>query len=489
LLPTFADLGVPSPLVAALAARGIDTPFPVQALTIPDALAGRDICGRAPTGSGKTIAFGLPLLARIGRAEKRRPTALVLAPTRELAAQITRDLAPLAEACARRVFPVYGGVGETAQHRQLNRGVDVLVACPGRLADLLRQGALTLDAVEVVVVDEADRMSDMGFLPDVRRILDLTPATRQTMLFSATLDGAVGVLSKHYQSAPASYEIVDEDSDHASNAVHVFWNVDMAERVDVATDLLTAVGPTIVFCRTRRGADRLAKRLEGSGVRTNALHGGRSQNQRDRALAAFAVGGIDVLVATDVAARGIHVDGVACVVHFDTPEDEKAYLHRSGRTARAGASGLVVSFVPDAERRAVTKMQRVLDIQEPITAPDIAAIATSAAGRERSRRRPASRPATRRQATVRQASPSQVTNRRHSSAPKRKRTIMAQGTVKFFNADKGYGFISRESGDDVFVHFSNIAGDGFKTLSEGQRVEFDVARGKKGDEAQNVRAL
>jgi superfamily II DNA/RNA helicase len=258
----------------------------------------------------------------------------------------------------------------------------------------------------------------------------------------------------------------------------------MAERVDVATDLLTAVGPTIVFCRTRRGADRLAKRLEGSGVRTNALHGGRSQNQRDRALAAFAVGGIDVLVATDVAARGIHVDGVACVVHFDTPEDEKAYLHRSGRTARAGASGLVVSFVPDAERRAVTKMQRVLDIQEPITAPDIAAIATSAAGRERSRRRPATRPATRRQ-----AAPSQVTNRRHSSAPKRKRTIMAQGTVKFFNADKGYGFISRESGDDVFVHFSNIAGDGFKTLSEGQRVEFDVARGKKGDEAQNVRAL
>jgi superfamily II DNA/RNA helicase len=244
-----------------------------------------------------------------------------------------------------------------------------------------------------------------------------------------------------------------------------------------------------VFCRTRRGADRLAKRLEGSGVRTNALHGGRSQNQRDRALAAFAVGGIDVLVATDVAARGIHVDGVACVVHFDTPEDEKAYLHRSGRTARAGASGLVVSFVPDAERRAVTKMQRVLDIQEPITAPDIAAIATSAAGRERSRRRPATRPATRRQATVRQASLSQVTNRRHSSAPKRKRTIMAQGTVKFFNADKGYGFISRESGDDVFVHFSNIAGDGFKTLSEGQRVEFDVARGKKGDEAQNVRAL
>ena len=504
---TFADLGVPGALVAVLAARGIESPFPVQALTIPDAIAGRDICGRAPTGAGKTIAFGLPLLARVSRAEKRRPTALILAPTRELAAQICRELEPLADACSRRVCAVYGGVGETPQHRRLAKGVDVLVACPGRLADLLRQGALTLDAVEVVVVDEADRMSDMGFLPDVRRILDLTPPNRQTMLFSATLDGAVGVLSRHYQSTPASYEVAEERSETTSNAVHLFWMVDTAERTDVATNLLNAVSPTIVFCRTRRGADRLAKRLERSGVRTDALHGGRSQAQRDRALAKFAVGGIDALVATDVAARGIHVDGVACVVHFDAPEDEKAYLHRSGRTARAGASGVVVSFVADEERRAIARMQRVLDLRAPMTAPDVEAIVTGRAAlpREhaprvrddvtiqppatigeppvRGRRKSATRPA------KRSATSPQTTTRRHPSSTKRKRNSMAQGTVKFFNAEKGYGFISRESGDDVFVHFSNIVGDGFKTLNDGDRVEFDVARGKKGDEAQSVRVV
>ena len=503
---TFADLGVPGALVTALAARGVESPFPVQALTIPDAIAGRDICGRAPTGSGKTIAFGLPLLTRVGRAEKRRPTALILAPTRELAAQICRELEPLANACARRVYAVYGGVGETPQHRRLAKGVDVLVACPGRLGDLLRQGALTLDAVEVVVVDEADRMSDMGFLPDVRRILDLTPPTRQTMLFSATLDGAVGVLSRHYQSAPASYEVAEEESETTSNAVHLFWTVDTAQRTEVATNLLNAVSPTIVFCRTRRGADRLAKRLERSGVRTDALHGGRSQAQRDRALAKFAVGGIDALVATDVAARGIHVDGVACVVHFDAPEDEKAYLHRSGRTARAGATGVVVSFVADEERRAIARMQRVLDLREPITAPDVEAIVSGGAALPREparsgrddavqpcattgpppaprRRKPASRPA------KRPVTATQSTTRRHPSTTKRKRNSMAQGTVKFFNADKGYGFISRESGDDVFVHFSNIVGDGFKTLNDGDRVEFEVARGNKGDEAQSVRVI
>ncbi len=207
-------------------------------------------------------------------------------------------------------------------------------------------------------------MSDMGFLPDVRRILDLTPASRQTMLFSATLDGAVGVLSRHYQSEPVSYEVVDESSDSPSNAVHLFWTVDNAERNDVATNLLSAVGPTIVFCRTRRGADRLAKRLAVSGVRTDALHGGRSQNQRDRALRSFAVGGIDALVATDVAARGIHVEGVACVVHFDTAEDEKAYLHRSGRTARAGAVG--VRRVVRPGRRAEGRRTHAAHARHPV---------------------------------------------------------------------------------------------------------------------------
>jgi superfamily II DNA/RNA helicase len=370
---TFSDLGVPESLVTALASRGIERPFEVQALTIPDAMAGRDICGRAPTGSGKTIAFGVPLLARIDRAEKRRPTALILAPTRELAAQISRDLDPLARACARRVFAVYGGVGYEPQRRQLNRGVDVLVACPGRLADLLAQRALTLDGVQMVVIDEADRMSDMGFLPAVRRLLDLTPPTRQTLLFSATLDGVVGVLTRQYQRDPVRHE-TSLDTGDAPAAHHVFWRVEAPNRIGIVSDTVQAVGPTIVFCRTRRGADRLARQLVQSGIRTEAIHGGRSQNQRDRALAAFARGEVDALIATDVAARGIHVDGVACVLHFDTPEDETAYTHRSGRTARAGAAGLVVSLVSHADRRVVARMARRLGLHGETTMPDVASL-------------------------------------------------------------------------------------------------------------------
>jgi superfamily II DNA/RNA helicase len=289
--------------------------------------------------------------------------------------------------------------------------------------------------------------------------------------------------------------------------VHVFWTVDGPQRADVAATLVPVAGPTIVFCRTRRGADRLARQLGNSGIRTDAIHGGRSQNQRNRALAAFADGGVDALIATDVAARGIHVKGVACVVHFDTPEDEKAYVHRSGRTARAGATGLVVSFVSRADRRDVTRMQRALERDASITRPDVdglvdvlprpapsrgrapstaATIEPSPKKRARTRRhQPASRPAPRPSATQVKS-----TSRRYSpAADNKKRALMATGTVKFFNSEKGYGFISREQGDDVFEHFSSIVGDGYKTLDEGQRVEFDVARGRKGEEAQNVRTI
>ena len=253
---SFTDLGVPDDLVAVLTKRGITEPFDVQAATIPDALAGRDVCGRAPTGSGKTIAFGVPLVARIGKARKRQPTALILAPTRELTAQICRELEPLAAARNLSVTSVYGGVGYEGQRRSLNRGVDVLVACPGRLADLLRQGALKLDDVEVVVIDEADRMADMGFLPEVRRLLDQTPKTRQTLLFSATLDGAIKVLTREYQHNAAHHEAGGAEPD-GRGAHHVFWRVDGPERAAVIAELVPAAGPTIVFCRTRRGADRL----------------------------------------------------------------------------------------------------------------------------------------------------------------------------------------------------------------------------------------
>ena len=358
---TFTDLGVPADLVDALAQRRITEPFPVQAATIPDALAGHDVCGRAPTGSGKTLAFGIPLLARVGRAQKLRPRSLVLAPTRELAAQIQRDLLPLAKARGRRIIAVYGGVGYEPQRRELRRGVDVLVACPGRLMDLVEQGAVILDAVQIAVVDEADRMADMGFLPQVRKLLDLVPSDRQTIMFSATLDGEIKVLTREYQRDARHHEIGEMEPD-ITTATHTFFRVDAADRSRHTAGLVNTHGSTIVFCLTRHGADRLVKQLGAAGVQAASIHGGRSQGQRDRALQSFKQGDVDALVATDVAARGIHVTGVACVVHFDLAEDAKAYLHRSGRTARAGASGVVVTLVPDALVRDARRLQKEIGL-------------------------------------------------------------------------------------------------------------------------------
>ncbi len=360
-MSSFTDLGVPEDLAAALAARKITSPFPVQAATIPDLLGGRDVCARAPTGSGKTIAFGVPLLARVERAAPKRPRALVLAPTRELAAQIQRELSPLAEVRGRRVSTVYGGVGYEPQRRALRKGVDVLVACPGRLEDLIAQSVVDLTAVDMVVVDEADRMADMGFLPAVRRILDATSAARQTMLFSATLDGDVAVLTRAYQRDPVRHEVAGVEPEGLA-AQHTFESVESHARLDRVAAVVRSEGRTIVFCRTRRGADKVTKKLGHAGVQAAAIHGGRSQNQRDRALAAFGRGSVDALVATDVAARGIHVDDVACVVHFDPPDDAKAYVHRSGRTARKGESGLVVSLVATDQRRESRRLQRELGL-------------------------------------------------------------------------------------------------------------------------------
>ncbi|MGH8913184.1 MAG: DEAD/DEAH box helicase [Acidimicrobiia bacterium] len=379
-MSSFAELGLPEHMIATLDRRSITSPFPIQALTIPDALAGRDVAGRAPTGSGKTLAFGLPMLAKLQRSKSRRPRGLILSPTRELADQIVAELKPLAKAAGRSIVPVYGGVSYGPQRSKLQQGVDLVVACPGRLEDLIAQGTVDLRDVDIVVVDEADRMADMGFLPAVRRILDTTSTRRQTLLFSATLDGDVAVLTDRYQDSPVRHHSeVQEDA--AGDVEHHFWRVERADRLAHVARVVASASPAIVFTRTRHGADRLAKQLAGRGVNAVALHGGRSQPQRSRALEDFSRGRAQALVATDVAARGIHVEGVASVIHFDPPEDAKAYVHRSGRTARAGARGIVVSLIDGNQVKDTQRMQRALGIESPLLHPrvsDTAPIAASA---------------------------------------------------------------------------------------------------------------
>jgi superfamily II DNA/RNA helicase len=366
---TFADLGVSKPIVSALEKRGISEPFPVQMSAIPDLLAGRDVSGKAPTGSGKTLAFGIPMLQTVGRAVSRKPRGLILAPTRELAEQIRRELLTLTEAAGRRVLGVYGGVAYGPQRSRLHSGVDIVVATPGRLTDLVEQGALSLEAVDKVVIDEADRMADMGFMPQVRKLLDMTADRRQTVLFSATLDGDVAELTRRYQSDPVSYDVPGSERS-AVDARHFFWRVEHGDRPGQAARTIASTGPTMVFTRTRRGADRLADELRRQGIQATTIHGGYTQRQRNRALREFVTGRVAALVATDVAARGIHVDDVACVIHYDPPEDEKAYLHRSGRTARAGASGVVVSFIRRDEVRSARALQGALGLGGAIAEPD-----------------------------------------------------------------------------------------------------------------------
>ena len=371
--PSFRALGVPDDLSAVLERAGIDTPFDIQCAAIPDALAGRDVLARAPTGSGKTLAFGLPLVAQVGRGTTRKPRALVLSPTRELAEQIRREFDPLAQARGRSVLAVYGGVGMNPQRQALNRGVDILVACPGRLTDLIEQGCVSLADVDQVVIDEADRMADMGFLPTVRKLLDMTARKRQTQLYSATLDNDVKVLVDRYQHNPARHEVGETEPD-LSTVSHRFIEADRPQKLALSADLIEDAGPTVVFCRTRHGADRVAKQLKRVGIKAAPIHGGRSQGQRTRALEAFSDGKVAALVATDVAARGIHVDGVACVLHFDLPPDPKDYVHRSGRTARAGAEGQVVSLVQPDQRKDLRKLQR--DVGLPQTDSEAAFVPT-----------------------------------------------------------------------------------------------------------------
>ncbi len=368
----FEAIGVPAELARSLHDRGITAPFPIQTATIPAALAGKDVCGKAPTGAGKTLAFGIPLMQRVGRAYPGRPRGLVLAPTRELAAQICDELRQLADP-DQKVEAFYGGVGFGKQLRALREGVDVAVACPGRLADLIQQGHVKLGDVDMVVLDEADRMADMGFLKEVRRLLDACAKERQTLLFSATLDGDVDVLIKRYMDSPVRHEEAGAESTGEA-AEHFFWSVERTERVEVAARVVARTGPTIVFCRTKRGADRVARQLSQRGVAAVAIHGDRSQNQRERALADFRGGRARAIIATDVAARGIHVDGVACVIHFDPSEDPKDYVHRSGRTGRAGAAGSVISFVADEQRRDMNRQQRGLGRKMDIVGPEVGSL-------------------------------------------------------------------------------------------------------------------
>ena len=354
---TFAELGLPEPLLRALAEGGINTPFPIQSATIPDALAGRDVLGRAQTGSGKTLAFGLAMLARLadGKARPKRPRALVLVPTRELAMQVADSLTPLAKSLGLWCRTAVGGMAFTRQADALARGVDLLIATPGRLSDHVRQGTANLGDCNFIALDEADQMADMGFMPQVREILDLTPAGGQRLLFSATLDGDVNRLVKQYLSDPVTHSVAPSTASVTTMDHHVL-QVSHQDKQDVITQIGAREGRTIMFVRTKHHVDRLAERLREQGVNAAALHGGKTQGQRNRVLADFKEGHTPVLVATDVAARGIHVDDISLVLHVDPAADHKDYLHRAGRTARAGASGVVVTVVTNDQRRMVRRL-------------------------------------------------------------------------------------------------------------------------------------
>jgi superfamily II DNA/RNA helicase len=364
---TFRELGLRAELVDALAAQGIDEPFAIQAATVADALAGRDVCGKAKTGSGKTLAFGLPMLQTVKPAVPGHPTALVLVPTRELAKQVVDVLSPLGKEVGARVAAFYGGTSMERQIRNLGRRIEIAVATPGRLIDLLERGELDLDAVSILVIDEADRMADMGFLPQVEWVCrKLTGDHRQTLLFSATLDREVDVLVRRYMSDPVKHEVVSE-TQTVDEMTHRFLKVHDLDRVKVLASIAAGVDRTMVFVRTKRGADKLVSQLKREGVNAAAIHGDLRQSAREKALKDFqGEGNHGVLVATDVAARGIHVDDVDVVVHYDPPEEHKSYVHRSGRTARAGNAGVVVTFVLWNQELDVEKLQRRLGLRQPI---------------------------------------------------------------------------------------------------------------------------
>ncbi|MGI9577389.1 MAG: DEAD/DEAH box helicase [Microthrixaceae bacterium] len=547
--PSFADLGAPRQIVDVLAKRGITEPFPIQAAVLQDALAGRDILGRAPTGSGKTLAFGIPVVARMDKGSRRLPTALVLSPTRELAEQIAAELGPLAGAMGHRAVAIYGGVGYNPQRKALDGGASLVVACPGRLEDLLEMGALSLENVESVVVDEADRMADMGFLPAVRRIVGATDPNRHLQLFSATLEGPVAKLTRDFQQDPARHEVGSSEPD-MTLAHHLFWDIDRTERVADTAQFIDAVGSTIVFTRTRHGADRLARQVGKYGIQAAPIHGGRSQSQRNRALKAFSDGKVQALIATDVAARGIHVDDVGAVVHFDPPEDAATYVHRSGRTARAGASGVVLSLVQRDQAKDNRKMQKSLGLPIGVVSPDMAEVrrihgdssskssskskvagavsqdrnpshdrnthdGSSAQDRSAKKHRPQNKrdgagehkrsesgshePKRRDSRPTGSGAEDEANDFRPTESKRGHRGSKSgsggdgelTGTVVHYSRRKGFGFIKVKGRKDLFVHNSAVGTDSEaeKVLAKGNQVAFVITKGQKGPVASNVRAL
>jgi superfamily II DNA/RNA helicase len=368
---TFEALGVPAPLVEVLTASGITAPFPIQVATLPDSLSGRDVLGRGRTGSGKTLAFSIPLVARLAasttKRQPRRPRALILVPTRELANQVAAVVDPLARAVGMKTTTIFGGVGQNPQVSALAGGLDVVIACPGRLEDLIQQGHCDLGAIEVTILDEADHMADLGFLPGVKRIMDRTPKVGQRMLFSATLDNGVDVLVRRYLTNPTTHS-VDPAVAPVSTMTHHVFRVDAADKGRIVQELASGLGRTVLFTRTKHQAKKLAKQLTAAGVPAVDLHGNLSQNARERNLEAFSSGESRVLCATDIAARGIHVDDVAIVVHVDPPAEHKAYLHRSGRTARAGAEGAVVTIATPDQAGEVRTLTRQAGIDPEVSA-------------------------------------------------------------------------------------------------------------------------
>ena len=452
-ISSFSDLGVPAPYADRLLRQGITEPLTIQSETIPPALAGKDVCGKAPTGSGKTLAFGLPLVVNATQSRPRRPKALVLVPTRELASQVHEVIGNLLGHDSKRVVSIFGGIGYRDQVRALHKGVNIVVACPGRLEDLIERGDVRLDDVSTVVLDEADRMADMGFLPAVRRLLDQTAPKRQVLLFSATIGREVESIVRNYQRDPVRVAI-EATEEAKGDVAHHFWKVDRTERVAITAKLIAHHGQAFVFCRTKRGADRVVKQLQAHGVRAVPMHGDRTQGQRERALDSFAKGKADALVATDVVARGIHVDALPCVVHFDPPTDPVDYVHRSGRTGRAGHTGTVVSLVTPEQHKDVRGVQHALGLEPGLLAPFSAPMPAPSDGNGGARR-------------------------------SRKLT----GTVKFFNSARGYGFVEYKGGDDLFVHHSQVEGDAQNGIVPGSTVEFTIGAGRKGDEAHHVRVL